>query len=175
MCLTKDYQLHEVDAFDALWLTLTFLDQYVLSIQGPAGTFATVNSNPEYSIGHNFKHVLEFLCADFADCTGATSQGLYHMVRGSCYAGAAEKMMAAKQARGAIVDLEGMYTVLPVSCCLDSIGHDSYVNSLLAHINSLVAHYNDSDDSEKSLEFYRSIGNPWRQTRRRGGRSDELS
>ena len=54
-----------------------------------------------------FRLILEFLCDEFAECSGASDRGFRYAARDRCMAGAVSLKLGAAEARDTIEELEG--------------------------------------------------------------------
>ena len=84
-------------------------ETYVISVHGPAGEMGILQSAPDRAVDVDFRLVLEFLCDEFADCSGASARGFHYATRDRCMAGARPLNLGAAEARDTIEELEGKY------------------------------------------------------------------
>ena len=92
-----------------IYRAFTLADTYVISVHGPAGQMGILQSAPDRTVDVDFRHVLEFLCDEFADCSGASARGFHYATRDRCMAGARPLNLGAAEARDTIEELESKY------------------------------------------------------------------
>lgn len=68
-----------------------------------------LQSTPDRSADVDYRLVLEFLCNEFAACSGATDQGFHYATRDRCMMGASPLELSTAEPGKTIEQLEGKF------------------------------------------------------------------
>ena len=99
-----------------------------------------LQSDPKRTLDSEFRLVLEFLCDEFAECSGASDRGFRYAARDRCMVGAGFLSLRAAEARDTIEKLEGKLYFNAAQ--LQNAIEVSLTDFCIVYINRLVAKHN---------------------------------